>query len=142
MTTLTAAIILARYHYKSTDFDTAATADETTSLTNAEYIIDDVIDYINLIAGTSISNLSGTAGTKTTTVTNDQNAAIKLLLPLMLKDAKYKTNDNSTLGPAGVSATLNSQNPVFIEMFEKAIAKLAYTTIDPPIFVSNDPVPT
>jgi hypothetical protein len=139
MTEITAATMLARFNYKSTDFD--PDDDEDTSLTNVEYIIDDVIDYINLIAGTSISNLSGTSPDKTVTVTGPQNAAIKMLLPLMLRDTKYHVSESTGLGPVSVSNTVSTQNPAFQKMFEKAIATLKYSNLDPPIYVSNDPVP-
>ncbi len=122
MVSLTAADVLAQNYYRSTDFDPAA--DETTSLTNVEGIIDDIIDYINVEAGTSISAMSGTAGSKTVTLTREQNAVIKLILPVTLKERKYKISTSSALGPASISESVGSQDSVFKEMFWKAINRL------------------
>ena len=79
MVSVTAATVLARNHYGSTDFDPATSSrNETVSYTNVEYIIDDAIDFINSEAETTISQLAGMAGAKTVTVSRNQNAALKL----------------------------------------------------------------
>ncbi len=57
--TLTAAIALAQNNYTTTDLSAA----------NTEYLIDDAIDYVNHLAGTSISNLTGDAGSKSVSLT-------------------------------------------------------------------------
>lgn len=122
MTEITAAKVLGRYNYETTDFD--PDEDETTSLTNVEYIIDDVIDFINAEAGTSMSNMAGVAGSKTVTVTGAQNAAIKMVLPVVLKETKYKTSVSSVLGPASMSESVGSQDRIFRDMFWRAISRL------------------
>jgi len=122
MTDLTAANVLARFNYSSTDFD--PDSDETTSYTNVEYIIDDVIDFINSEAGTSISNLAGVAGAKTVTVTGAQNAAIKLVLSVVLKETKYKISTSSGLGSASISESVGSQDTIFRTMFWSSINRL------------------
>jgi len=122
MTDLTAANVLARFNYGSTDFD--PDGDETTSYTNVEYIIDDVIDFVNSEAGTSISNLAGGAGAKTVTVTGAQNAAIKLVLSVVLKETKYKISTSSGLGPASISESVGSQDTIFRKMFWSSINRL------------------
>ncbi len=122
MTEITAAKVLGRYNYETTDFD--PDEDETTSLTNVEYIIDDVIDFINAEAGTSMSNMAGVAGSKTVTVTGAQNAAIKMVLPVVLKETKYKTSVSSGLGPASMSESVGSQDRIFRDMFWRAISRL------------------
>lgn len=122
MVTLTASSVLARFFYKSTDFD--PNENETTSLTNVEYIIDDVIDFINSEAEVNIPQMSGTAGLKTVTVTRQQNAAIKLVLGVILKESKYKTSTSSSLGPASISESVGSQDSIFKEMFWAAIERL------------------
>jgi len=122
LTEITAAKVLGRYNYETTDFD--PDEDETTSLTNVEYIIDDVIDFINAEAGTSMSNMAGVAGSKTVTVTGAQNAAIKMVLPVVLKETKYKTSVSSALGPASMSESVGSQDRIFRDMFWRAISRL------------------
>jgi hypothetical protein len=65
-----------------------------------------------------------TAGSKTLTLTDDQNAAVKLLLSVMLKDAKYKVSSSGGLGPANVSENVASQNNAFNMMLETALQRL------------------
>jgi hypothetical protein len=129
---ITAAKVLARFNYDSTDFD--PDSDETTSLTNVEYIIDDVIDFINSEAGISISKLEddlvNPAGSKTVTVTGSQNATIKLALSLMLRDAKYKIQGGSSLGPAGVSESVYNQDPTFKKMLWQSLDRLRGQSFD------------
>jgi len=131
MTDITAAKVLARFYYGSTDFDPASSGKTTvTSYTNVEYIIDDVIDFINAEAGTSILPLAGAAGTKTVTVTTAQNAAIKLVLPVMLKETKYKISTSSSLGATSASESIGSQDPIFQKMFWAAINRLRGSSFD------------
>ena len=122
MVSITAADVLARFNYKSNDFD--PDNDETTSYTNVEQIIDDIIDFINSEAETSISAMDGTAGVKTVTVSRNQNAAIKLLLPVMLKETKYKISTSASLGPASASESVGGQDIIFKELFWRAIERL------------------
>lgn len=131
MTVLTAARVLARFNYKRTDFDPDnSTPDEDTSLTNVEYIIDDCIDYVNSEAGASISNLSGTSPDKTVTVTGAQNAALMILLEMMLRDSRYTASSSShTLGPASVSESVGQQPMAVQGLLEKALDRLRGRTI-------------
>jgi len=122
MTDLTAATVLARFNYDSKDFD--PDSDETQSYTNVEYIIDDVIDFINSEAGISVSNMAGVAGAKTVTVTGAQNAAIKLVLSVVLKETKYKLSTSSSLGPASISESVGSQDQIFRKMFWSSMNRL------------------
>ena len=130
MADITAETVLARFFYQSTDFDPASNPSETTSYTNTEYIIDEVIDFINSEAGTSISNLTGAVGSKTVTVTGPQNASLKLVLGFYLKDAKYKINESSGLGPASVSESVYSQDPVIKKMLWKSLDRLRGVSFD------------
>lgn len=124
MVSISAANVLARNFYSSTAFDPASSPDEAVSLTNVEMIIDDIIDTINSEAETTIPEMSGTAGTKTVTVSRNQNAAIKLVLPVMLKEAKYKLSTSGSMGPLSSSVSVGSQDSIFKELFYKAIEKL------------------
>ena len=123
MVEITAAKVLGRFHYKTTDFDPDGT-DEDTSYTNVEYIIDDVIDFVNLEAGTSISSMTGTSPNKTVTVTNDQNAVIKMLLPIVLRDTLVSYSKSSSLGPASISESVSQQSVDFLELFQQALNRL------------------
>lgn len=58
---------------------------QTLGLVNTEYHIDNAIYYINLNSGSSITALSGTAGSKTTTMTGSEAALVKLLASNLLK---------------------------------------------------------
>ena len=122
LATLTAAIVLDRFFYESTDFD--PDGDETASFTAVEYIIDDVIDFVNSEAGTSIAALTGVAGAKTGTVTGPQNAAVKLVLGVTLKEARYKISTNATMGPLGASESVGAQDPIFRKMLHNALNRL------------------
>ena len=125
MVSISAANVLARNFYRSTTFDPDSSPDETVSLTNVEMIIDDIIDTINSEAETTIPAMSGvTAGSKTVTVSRNQNAAIKLVLPVMLKEAKYKLSTSGSMGPLSSSVSVGSQDSIFKELFYKAIEKL------------------
>ena len=125
MVSVTAAAVLARNHYGSTDFDPATSSrNEAVSYTNVEYIIDDAIDFINSEAETTMPAMDGTAGSKTVTVSRNQNAALQLLLPVMLKESKYKISTSGSLGPASASETVGGQDSIFKEMFWKSIERL------------------
>jgi hypothetical protein len=124
MVIITAATTLAQNVYSSTDFDPATNPNETVSLTNVELIIDKAIDFISSETETSIPPMDGTVGSKTVTVTRNQNAAIALLLPVMLKEAKYKISTSGSLGPLSASVSVGSQDSIFKEMFWKAIERL------------------
>ena len=128
MVSVTAATVLARNHYGSTDFDPATSSrNETTSYTNVEYIIDDAIDFVNAEAGTSMSTMAdtvGSAGSKSITITGAQNAALKLILSVMLKETKYKISTSGSLGPASASESVGSQDQIFRKMFWTSINRL------------------
>jgi len=67
-----------------------AWSDDDITDTNLEYLIDNIINYTNLIAGTSISNLSGVAGSKTVTVTSSQDPVLKAGIALLMRAYKDK----------------------------------------------------
>lgn len=73
--------------------------------TDLEYLIDNIINYINLVAGTSISNLSGGAGSKTMTSTSGQDPVVKAGVALAMRAYLDK-------GPAVAVGGLNVQQIV------------------------------
>ena len=94
------------------------------SKTNLEYLIDNAIDYINLVAGTSIADLSGTAGSKSLTATENEIVAIKLLTVLLLRAYKDR-GPNASVAGLNVSAVINDpQYTLFKELFDLAVARL------------------
>lgn len=116
--------------YAITDF-------KNLTLTILEYKIDDAIDYVNLQAGLSIADLSGSAESKSITATDSQILAVKWLTNLMLKAYKEK---GSQVGIASLNVTYILNNPDFkvsLMVINKAIERLK----EPPIVVSNDPLP-
>jgi hypothetical protein len=138
--TLTAEIAIEKNGYVvDTDF----------SEINVEYQIDDLLDYINLLAETSIASMSGTAGSKSVTLSRDENAAVSIGIACMLREAKKTTLSNSSstsnstgasssIGVGNISASesssvsasisaassLNSADDLTRQLFEKAIARL------------------
>jgi len=134
---LTALIALAENGYTTTDM----------TAVNTEYVIDNAIDFVNLTAEVNIPQLSGTAGTKTVTLTREQNAAVRLLVTCMLREAKKTSLTNSsssgtaTSGSLGIgnlsmsesssvssaitaASSLNSSNDLTRSLFEMAIERL------------------
>ena len=108
------------------------------STTKLEYLIDNAIDYINAQTGLSISNLSGSAGSKTLTYTSPQHIAIKALTNLMLKAYLEK---GSQVGIGGVNISYLQSDPDYklsFQLFNGILNRLK----SPPIYLSEDPVPT
>jgi hypothetical protein len=90
---------LSRYGYTIADL----------SAIDVENNIDDYIDTVNSDAGTSIGYMTGTAGSKTVTVTEAQNAALKPLIQVMLREVK-KTSLSNSSSTSGSSSTNKSVN--------------------------------
>jgi len=102
-----------------------------------EYKIDDAIDWINLQAGLTIADLSGTAGAKNITATDGQILAVKWLTNLMLKAYKEK---GEQAGIAALSVTYIVNDPDYkmsMLIVEKAIERLK----ELPIVIANEPLP-
>lgn len=120
------------------------TVDTDISAINTEYNIDKCIVYLNTDAGTSVAKLSGEAGSKTTTCTDDEYAALSMLIELILRE-RMKTagtsNDassESTSRSAGalsasdskstsvsLAAAINNPNNSPIKMmYDRAVLRL------------------
>lgn len=108
------------------------------TLTILENKIDDAINYVNAQTGLSIAALTGAAESKTFTYTVPQNVAIKQLTNLMLQAYKEK---GSQVGIGGMSVTYLQTDPDF-KLSMKIVQKIIDRLKSPPIYVSNDPVPT
>lgn len=94
MVVITAAQILLENNYTTADI----------SATNLGYLIDNAIDYVNLEAGTNISNLVG----GTVTVTSAQAVVLKPLIALMLRAYKEK---GPQVGVAGLNVMAVISDP-------------------------------
>lgn len=97
MPTLTATIVLAKNGFTTTDF----------SAINTEYMIDDAIDWVNNQTDRGIANMSGSAGTKTVTLSSEENAAVSPLISVVLRENKKTSLSNSSVTSGG-SSTSNS----------------------------------
>jgi len=107
------------------------------TLTILEYKIDDAIDYVNLQAGLTIADLSGTAGSKSITGTDGQILAVKWVTNLMLKAYKEK-GEQVGIGALNVTYIVNDPDyKMSMMIVEKAIERLK----ELPIVIANDPLP-
>lgn len=92
-----------------------------------EAIIDSAIDAVNSDAGTSISYMTGSAGSKTLTVTGNQAAALKPLVAMKLasRETEGASSESVSLGPASTSSSLStSTNEINLMLYAKAIERL------------------
>jgi hypothetical protein len=120
------------------------------TVANVEYLINDSVDYVNLIAGTTIPHMTGEAEAKTITVSERANAALKPLLACTLRENKKTqlsnassttnaTGDSNSVSAAGLSASEsssistaisaansinNAANTIYRDMFRDAIEAL------------------
>jgi hypothetical protein len=150
--TITAQSILDQTGYTVYSAGPPVTGDFT--LINTELMIDDAIDTVNLMFTQAIAALSGTAGSKTGTMTRDQNSVVKMLLVLMLREGKKTSLSNSTstngststnqqvgVGAISISeggsvssavsaaqAINNPANSIYVNMFNAAGKKLEEKT--------------
>ena len=112
----------------------------------AESIIDQAINFL-VACGATIDNLTGDAESKTGTYTQAQAGAI-LTMATAIYASTYLTSGGSSsnvnLGPASLSQSSSSSAGAgsLFELADKLARKLATVSNDPPLFVSNDPVPT
>jgi len=103
--------------------------DEDITDTNLEYLIDNIINYVNLIAGTSISNLSGTAGTKSVTVTSSQDFVIKSGVALAMRSYLDK-GPNVAMSGISISEIVTDPHYRFLsKMFNNGINMLRSRSI-------------
>ncbi len=107
------------------------------SLTNLEYLIDNAIDTVNLRAGTSIADLSGSAGSKSITGTESEILVVKELTVLLLRAYKDRGPNVSVAGLTASAVLNDPQYAYFSEAVKEDIRRLQ----DLPIVIKNDPLP-
>lgn len=95
------------------------------SKTNLEYIIDNAIDYINMEAGTSIADLSGTAESKSLVGTESEIVVVKSLSVLMLRAYHDRGPQVSAGGLAVQAVIVDPQYKLFSKMVATGIKRLA-----------------
>ena len=147
MVDLTAATILNQNGY--TQYDPVEEEGDFT-YTVVENIIDDCIDTVNSLAGSSIGAMTGVAEAKTVTITRSQAPAVKFLVSMVLRETKKTSLTNSSttsgaesvassssLGPASVSessglstaigassAINNPANSILVGLFYQLVDRL------------------
>jgi len=75
------------------------------SLTILEYMIDNAIDYVNGMAGTSIADLSGTAESKSITGSDTEILVVKMISALMIR-ARVDRGPSSNMGGISIAPVL------------------------------------
>lgn len=108
------------------------------TLTILENKIDDYIAYINAMTGLSIAALTGAAESKALTYTAPEQVAVKTLTNCGLRAYKEK---GTQVGLGALNVTYIVNDPDFklsMQLLERTLARLK----SPPIYVSEDPVPT
>jgi len=93
--------------------------DQQISDTNAEYLIDQAVNYINLVAGTSIANISA----NDLTATAGELTVVRSLSGLLFR--AYL--DKGSVSVAGLTVTAVVSDPhykVFMKMFNQGLKHL------------------
>jgi len=115
---VTAQIILDENNYTVTDI----------SLINLEGVIDNSIGYLNLRTGLSMSALTGSAGSKTVSLTSAQAVLVKILSTLMVK-AYIDRGPNASVGGLSVTSVISDpQYNLYMKLIEGALIMLALTS--------------
>jgi len=99
----------------------------TDSATNMEYVLDLAIDTLNLYGATTIANMSGTAGSKTVSLTSKQKGGV-FLVARDIYYGVFKGIENITV--AGLAVTISDVlgNPTIARTIETVARRL--TTVD------------
>jgi hypothetical protein len=95
-----------------------------------EIIIDSAIDTVNSDAGTTITYMTGVAGSKTVTVTGNEAAALKPLIAIKLASriTQGATSSSYALGSLSTSSSVStSASDINLQLYEAAIARLRKT---------------
>ena len=97
---------------------------DTISLVNLEYVIDNAIDYVNLVAERSIADLSGVAEAKSLTGTDGEIYAVKAATVLMLRAYCDRGPNTSVHGLSITSLTGDPQYTFYRDTLQLALARL------------------
>jgi len=96
--------------------------DSVISATNAEYILDLAIDTLNLF-GAELSNLGGTAGSKTVSVESREKGAIYFVARAVYYGF-YKGLESVAPGGVAITSSDLMSNPAVLETVKEAARQL------------------
>ena len=108
---------------------TAIINDADLSATIAEYIIDYAITKINRISREDLPTMSGTAGSKTVSLTTQQYSAVLDVAEVIYNDV-YKGRETTTVQGLSVGRPNLEGNPTVQAAIEKAARQLAEFDVD------------
>jgi len=108
--------ILDENHYQASDIHATA----ATAITRVEYMVDNSIDYINLMAGTTISHVSS----NDLTADYDEIMVVKILSTLMIR-AYLDRGPNASAGILNAAAVIaDPQYQLFTKIVNRGINRL------------------
>ena len=94
------------------------------SPTNMEYLIDNIINYVNLVAGLSIGNLAGAPGAKTVAVTSGQDPVLKSGIALAGRAYLDKGPNTSAGGVSVIEIVGDPHYKVMSFLFKTGVMRL------------------
>lgn len=97
--------------------------------TNAEYILDQAIDLLNLYGNVDLPNMSGSAGNKTLSVESKQRGAIYLVARAVYY-AFFKGIETSTAGGLTVATPDLLADPTVVQTVKEAARRLVEVDVD------------
>jgi hypothetical protein len=98
-----------------------------TSTTNLEYVLDLAIDSLNIF-GAELSNMSGTAGSKTVTLTSKQRGGVFIIAREIYQKFYKDAGSHATISGLSLSASDLLTDDAFYGLCEKIGHKLASTS--------------
>ena len=111
------------------------------SLVNTEYLVKKAVEHVNLKVGCSVSFVPSD-GAQSLTATDAQLTCIQNLAALLLRAYMDRGPNTAIAGLSITSLTGDPQYSLLIKLIDEQIVELRMQTREPPIYVSNDPVPT
>ena len=95
-----------------------------------EYLIDDVIDFVNAETGSSIADLSGAAGSKSLVTSTDAEAVTVKFYATLLGRAYHDRGPNVSMLNLSVSAVISDPHyDVYAKLGEKMLNRVRGRTI-------------
>jgi len=95
----------------------------THSKTQMEPVLDLAIDTLNLYGATSISNMTGDAGSKTVTLTSKQRAGVFLIARMIYYD--FYVGIENVSAPVTVTAANLLTNPAYVSALREISKRLS-----------------
>jgi len=100
------------------------------AIANLEYLIDNAINYINMEAGISMSNLTGASPNKTVTLTSAQEVVVKMLAALLVR-AYLDKGPNVAVQSISVTSIISDPHyRIFMKLINKGIKRLRGTSFE------------